>query len=159
MRSSALLVLGGIVVALLGCQGWPVPPETQPTRATACTSASSVGVTVVRTEPDGSYLVDRDALSCLEERFLAGATGVRATPVWDEERLVGWRLDAERAGVLEAFGIVSGDVIESVDRVPVAELHVRSAVHSASSVFSLGIRRGEERAIRVVTLAAATPAR
>jgi hypothetical protein len=159
MRSSALLVLGGIVVALLGCQGWPVPPEQQPTRAAACSNASAAQVPVVRVLPDGSYLVDRDALACLEERFLAADAGVRAMPVWDEERLVGWRLDAERAGVLEPFGLVSGDVIESVDRVPVAELHVRSAARPASSVFALGIRRGEERAFRVVTLAVATSAR
>ncbi len=159
MRSSTLLVLGGIVVALLGCQSWPVPPEQQPTRAAACSNASAAQVPVVRALPDGSYLVDRDALSCLEERFLAADAGVRATPVWDEGRLVGWRLDAERAGLLEAFGLARGDVVESVDRVPVAELHVGSATRPASSVLALGIRRGEERAIRVVTLAAATPAR
>lgn len=159
MRSSALLVLGSLVVALLGCQGWPVPPERQPTQAAACSNASAAQVLVVRAQADGSYLVDRDALACLEERFLAPDVGVRATPVWDEERLVGWRLDAERAGVLEPFGLASGDVIDSVDGVPAAELDVRSAARPASSDIALGIRRGEERAIRVVTLAAATPAR
>lgn len=159
MRSSALLVLGGIVVALLGCQGWPVPPEQQPTRAASSSSASDALVTLVRALPDGSYRVDRDMLARLEDRFLAADSGVRATPVWDGRRLVGWRLDAERAGSLELLGLASGDVIESVDAVPVADLDVRLAARPASSVFALGIRRGEERAIRVVTLAGATPER